>query len=149
MAHVLLRLWVGFRLFFAGVDKFREKGGTGITVANLEKNLAPIADLMRTNSLLPSSMITPYFYALTAGLILVGITSILGLATRFSLFLAGLIFLSLSMGMMTLPDDNTAVTIGLQVAIAAMALVTFTPNKFSVDGLFGGTCCQKPEAKPE
>ncbi len=142
-AHVILRLWVGLRLFFAGVDKFREKGGTGLSFSNLEKNLAPIADLMKTNSLMPGFMVTPYFYFLTLALVLVGITCIVGFATRLSLFIAGLIFISLSMGMMTLPDDNTAVNIGLQVAIAAMALVTYKANKLSVDGFLAGNCCDK------
>ncbi len=138
-AHLILRLWVGLRLFMAGIDKFRAKGGTEFSFANLEKNLAPITKLMTDNTpafLLPKFAITPYFYALAFGLIITGITSILGICTRFSLFVGGLIFVSLSFGIMALPDDKDAVWLGIQVAITAFALITASHNQLSVDGLF-------------
>jgi thiosulfate dehydrogenase (quinone) large subunit len=142
-AHVILRLWVGMRLFFAGIDKFRAKGSTDYSFDQLEKNLAPISDLMKANTALPGFMITPYFYTLAFGLTLIGLTCILGIFTRLSLFIGGLLFISLSLGLMMLPDDNAAVMLGLQVGLAAMALVTLKPNKFSVDGLLGKGCCNK------
>lgn len=140
-AHIILRLWVGLRLLMAGLDKFRAKGSTEFSFDNLEKNLAPINKLMMENTpgfLLPKFAIAPYFYVLTIGLLLTGIASLLGVCTRLSLFLGGLIFVSLSFGIMALPDDKDAVWLGIQVAIAAFALVTYTPNKLSVDGLLFG-----------
>jgi uncharacterized membrane protein YphA (DoxX/SURF4 family) len=137
-AHTILRLWVGLRLFMAGIDKFRTKGATTFSFENLGKNLEPIQKLMEDNTpgfLLPKFMIAPYFYALTAGLIIAGITSLLGVCTRLSLFIGGLLFVSLSHGIMALPDDKDAVWLGIQVAITAFALITSSHNQLSVDGL--------------
>jgi len=140
-AHFILRLWVGLRLFMAGIDKFREKGGTSFSFGNLEKNLTPIQKLMSENTpniLLPDFAIAPYFYVLSFALVIVGLTSILGIFTRFSLLLGGLLFVSLSFGIMALPDDKDAVWLGIQVAITAFALITASENKLSVDGLLFG-----------
>lgn len=140
-AHFILRLWVGLRLFMAGIDKFREKGGTNFSFEFLNKNLEPIKKLMAENTpnfLLPDDIIAPYFYALSFGLVIVGVTVILGIATRFSLLLGGLLFVSLSFGIMALPDDKDAVWLGIQVAIAAFALITASHNQLSVDGLLFG-----------
>jgi len=137
-AHLILRLWVGLRLFMAGMDKFREKGGVTFSFDNLEKNLKPVTDLMTKNTpsfLLPPAIVTPYFYALSFALVGVGLAVILGIATRLSLLVGGLIFVSLSFGLMALPDDDPAVMLGIQVAITAFALITASHNKFSVDGL--------------
>ncbi|MBL9113802.1 MAG: DoxX family membrane protein [Verrucomicrobiaceae bacterium] len=139
-AHTILRLWVGLRLFMAGIDKFRTKGGNEFSFENLSANLTPIKTLMMESTpgfLLPKFMITPYFYVLTAGLIIAGITSLLGVCTRLSLFVGGLLFVSLSHGIMALPDDKDAVWLGIQVAITAFALVTASHNQLSVDGLLG------------
>ncbi|HEY1053005.1 MAG TPA: hypothetical protein VGE39_24715, partial [Prosthecobacter sp.] len=51
-AHLLLRLWVGMRLFMAGLDKFRWGNGADATfsIANYtDKKAPPIAKLMATN----------------------------------------------------------------------------------------------------
>ncbi len=140
-AHLILRLWVGLRLFMAGIDKFREKGGTTFSFGNLKTNLTPIEKLMTENTpnfLLPDAVIAPYFYVLSFALVIVGFTCILGIATRLSLLLGGLLFVSLSFGIMALPDDKDAVWLGIQVAITAFALITASHNKLSVDGLFFG-----------
>ena len=130
------------RLFFAGIDKFREKGSTNYGFDFLSKNLEPISKLMQENTRLPAFMITPYFYTLAFALVLVGITCVLGLATRLSLFIGGLLFVSLSLGLMMLPDDTASVQLGVQVGLAALALVTLKPNPMSLDGLlFSKGCC--------
>ena len=51
------------------------------------------------------------------------------------MFAAGLLFVSLSLGLMSLPDDDQAVMRGIEVAITAFALVTSSSNIFSLDGL--------------
>lgn len=137
-AHLILRLWVGMRLFMAGVDKFRAKGSLDLAKENLEKNLLPIMDLMGNNAIfLPKALIAPYFYALTYGLLIFGALVIVGLFTRLSLLAGGLIFVSLAFGLLALPDDSQGVMRGIEVAITAFALVTARGNQLSVDGLFG------------
>jgi hypothetical protein len=137
----------------AGLDKMREKGGDGFGLSFIEKSMAPIIENMTKYAnahVLPGFMIKPYAMVLPWALLITGVASILGICTRFSLFLGGLTFVSLAMGLMALPDDDQAVYRGIEVAITALALMTASANKFSVDGLlFGGKkggCCAKETA---
>ena len=138
-AHLILRLWVGLRLLMAGLDKMREKGGEhGFGFQFIEKSMAPIVENMAKNAnplLLPDWAIKPYAIVLPWALLIFGLTCLLGICTRYSLLLGGLTLVSLSFGLMALPDDDQAVYRGIEVALTALALMTASANKFSVDGL--------------
>ena len=136
-AHLLLRLWVGMRLFMAGLDKFR--WGNGPTVSfgldNYSKKTGPLAKLMADNSFMPQWACDAF--AATIGYILVpvGIWVAIGICTEFGLLAAGLVFLSLGLGLAALPDDTEVVSnIGLSILIVAAALVTSKAKTFSIDG---------------
>lgn len=146
-AHLILRLWVGLRLLMAGIDKLRQKGGDGFGFEYIEKSMAPIVDTMTANALIPAAMIKPYAMVLPWALLVTGVWCILGLFSRVGLLLGGLTFLSLSAGLMALPDDDQAVYRGIEVAITAFALITASHNMFSLDGLiFGRKCCPKSQS---
>jgi len=137
-AHLLLRLWVGLRLFMAGLDKFR--WGNGPTVSfgldNYAKKTGPLAKLMTDNSFMPEWACNAF--AATIGYILVpvGIWVAIGIFTEFGLLAAGLVFLALGMGLASLPDDTEVVgNIGLSILIVAAALVTSKAKTFSIDGI--------------
>ncbi|MFZ2281770.1 MAG: hypothetical protein WAW39_28480 [Prosthecobacter sp.] len=139
-AHLLLRLWVGMRLFMAGLDKFR--WGNGPTVSfgldNYSKKTGPLAKLMSDNSFMPQWACDAF--AATIGYILVpvGIWVAIGICTEFGLLAAGLVFLSLGLGLAALPDDTEVVSnIGLSILIVAAALVTSKAKTFSIDGILG------------
>jgi uncharacterized membrane protein YphA (DoxX/SURF4 family) len=137
-AHTILRLWVGIRLFMAGVDKFRVKGGTTLGREYFEKNLEPITKLMNENALFLSGnpdLLIKYYHALAYGLLISGALCIVGLLSRYALFVGGLIFVSLAFGLLALPDDNAGLMRGIEVAITAFALVTARHNMLSVDGI--------------
>ncbi|MBE2283647.1 MAG: hypothetical protein IAE77_09355 [Prosthecobacter sp.] len=138
-AHLLLRLWVGMRLFMAGLDKFRWGNGpeTTFSIANYtDKKGPPISKLMATNSFLPESMCTAFGGTIGYILIPVGIWVALGIFTEFGLLAAGLVFLMLGFGLAALPDDTEVVSnIGLSVLIVAAALVTAKAKAFSLDGI--------------
>jgi len=139
-ANLILRLWVGLRLFMAGIDKFRDKA-TKEYVFNtwdvLKKNAQPLYDNMTAETIMGKApmLVSSYVFILAYALIIVGIWVIVGLFTRTSLLLAGLLLVSLSFGLMALPDDDQAVLRGFEVAITAFALVTCSHNIFSLDGL--------------
>lgn len=135
-AHLILRLWVGCRLLFAGLDKMREKGGAGFGWNFVEKSMEPIKANMIQYSILPKWAVEQYAQILPIALLVIGVWAILGLFTRVGLLAAGLLFVSLSLGLMSLPDDDQAVMRGIEVAITAFALVTSRANLFSIDGLF-------------
>lgn len=137
-AHLLLRLWVGMRVFMAGLDKFRWGNGpdTTFSIANYaDKKAPPIAKLMASNSFLPESMCNTFANTIGYILVPVGIWVAIGICTEFGLLAAGLVFLSLGFGLAALPDDTEVVSnIGLSVLIVAAALVTSKAKAFSIDG---------------
>lgn len=137
-AHLLLRLWVGMRLFMAGLDKFRWGNGSTVSfgIDNYAKKTGPLAKLMSDNSFLPESAATAFAASIGYILIPVGIWVAIGIFTEFGLFAAGLVFLSLGFGLAALPDDTEVVSnIGLSILIVAAALVTAKAKNFSLDGL--------------
>lgn len=143
-AHLLLRLWVGLRLLMAGLDKMRQKGGDGFGFSYIEKSMAPIVDTITSNALLPAWAIKPYAIFLPWALLITGVWCVLGLFSRVGLLLGGLTFVSLSVGLMALPDDDQAVFRGIEVGLTALALITASHNTFSLDGLlFRKKCCDK------
>jgi uncharacterized membrane protein YphA (DoxX/SURF4 family) len=137
-ANLILRLWVGLRLFMAGIDKFRDKATKEYAFGNmdvLKKNVQPLYDNMVAETFLPSFMVANYVVVLSYALIIVGLWVIVGLFSRLSLLAAGLLFVSLSFGLMALPDDDQAVFRGIEVAITAFALMTAAHGKISLDGI--------------
>lgn len=138
-AHLLLRLWVGMRLFMAGLDKFRWGNGPEATfsIANYtDKKAPPIGKLMASNSFLPESICGPFANSIGYILLLVGLWVVIGLCTELGLLAAGLVFLMLGFGLAALPDDTEVVSnIGLSILIVAAALVTAKAKNYSLDGL--------------
>jgi thiosulfate dehydrogenase (quinone) large subunit len=141
-ANLLLRLWIGLRLFMAGLDKFREGNGFGNAPGNVTFNWTNyltktdrIAKLMAENSFLPSPMC--YAYAKSIGFILitVAVWVTVGICTELGLLAAGFTVLSLGLGLAALPDDTEVVYIGIHVLIIAAALATSKANKISLDGM--------------
>ncbi len=141
-AHLLLRLWVGMRLFMAGLDKFRWGNGetTTFSISNYtELKGPPIAKLMASNSFLPEAMCNGFANSIGYVLLVVGVWTAVGLFTELGLFAAGLVFLSLGFGLACLPDDTELVSnIGLSVGLVALCLMTAHAKKFSLDGILRG-----------
>ena len=139
-ANLILRLWVGLRLFMAGIDKFRDKATKEYALGDLsvlKKNAQPLFDNMTAETIMGKApmLVSSYIFVLSYALIIVGIWVIIGLFTRLGLLLAGFLFVSLSFGLMALPDDDQAVFRGIEVAITAFALVTCAHNAISLDGI--------------
>ena len=136
-AHLLLRLWVGMRLFMAGLDKFR--WGNGPTVSfgldNYAKKTGPLAKLMSDNSFMPEWACNAFASTIGYVLVIVGIWVAIGIFTECGLLAAGLVFVALGFGLASLPDDTEVVgNIGLSILIVAAALVTAKAKNFSIDG---------------
>ncbi len=137
-AHVIARLFVGMRLFMAGVDKFRSGEGANATFnfENYEKKTGLIATLMSEKSIIPAALCGPYAHSIGYVLLLVGVWAALGFFTELSLLAAGLTFLSLGFGLSALPDDlELSANIGIGIIITVAALVTAKHKCLSLDGL--------------
>ena len=141
-ANLITRLWVGMRLFMAGVDKFRSGDGAAATfnAGNYETKSGVIAKLMTENSFLPAFLpptaIDAYAHGIGYALLFVGVWVALGLFSELSLFAAGLTFLSLGFGLAALPDDTElGVNIGIGIIITYLALNTAKHGFLSLDGM--------------
>ncbi|MFP6874132.1 MAG: hypothetical protein VCA55_11560 [Verrucomicrobiales bacterium] len=137
-ACFLLRMWIGMRLLFAGLTKWKVKNDEGqweFAPSNGEKVMENITGVMKANTPIPESMLGYYATFLPWALVITGIWVIIGLFTRLSLIAAGAVILSLSFGLMLLPDDVDTVRRGVEILIIALALVTVKHNIFAVDNL--------------
>ncbi len=138
-ANLILRLWVGLRLFMAGVDKFRSGDGAQNVTFSLENYATKserIAKLMSENSFLPADMCNMYAHSIGYVLLAVGAWVVVGLFTEFALLIAGFTVLSLGFGLAALPDDTEVVYIGIHVLVVSAALATCRNKGISLDGLF-------------
>lgn len=136
-ANLLLRLWIALRMIAAGVDKFRAGAGDTATfnMDNYKTKMGNIAKLTYEKGFLPKNLCDLYAQPIGFILIGVGVWVLLGLFTELGLLAAGLTFLSLAIGLATLPDDTEVVLIGVHILIVAAALATNKANKISLDGL--------------
>ena len=139
-ACFFLRMWIGMRLMFAGLTKFLSKNEEGSWIFDQEKAgkvMGSITETMKANTAIPEVMLNQYATVLPWALLIVGATVMLGLFTRISLFLAGGLVLSLSLGLMLLPDDTAAVERGVEIIVVGLALMTVKHNTGAVDNLIG------------
>ncbi|MDG1853067.1 MAG: DoxX family membrane protein [Verrucomicrobiales bacterium] len=138
-ACFFLRMWIGMRLMFAGLTKFLNKndeGGWSFDQEKAGKVMGSITETMKANTAIPEVMLNQYATVLPWALLIVGAAVMLGICTRISLFLAGGLVLSLSFGLMLLPDDTAAVERGVEIIVVGLALMTVKHNTGAVDNLF-------------
>ena len=140
-ACFFLRMWIGMRLMLAGLTKFlsknEEETGWIFDKEKAGKVMGSITETMKANTAIPENMLNSYALVLPWALLIVGATVMLGLFTRISLFLAGGLVLSLSFGLMLLPDDTAAVERGVEIIVVGLALMTVKHNTGAVDNLIG------------
>ena len=162
---LLIRLWIGMRLLFAGLEKWKNK----VTVEVEEKvtdpntreetveivqqtfwrydvfaenskeiynaNMGRITSNMNNDSPLRLWMIEQYAGMLGWMLLIVGAWVLIGLASRAALIAAGFVFLSLTFGLATIGADPEIVERGIEVGLVAGALALARYQVLGVDGL--------------
>jgi hypothetical protein len=161
---LLLRLWIGFRMLFAGAEKFWAKTipveGTedlkyGFSWANANYTAKEnIYQVVADNQFLP---LNPYNLLVRFGvdpdkigflemfkfdlwfamalpylLLTFGVTLILGILPRTSIFMAGITFMLLSIGLMSMPDNEGIATLGIHVGLCAVALCLVKQARFNL-----------------
>ncbi len=139
-ACLLLRLWVGMRLFFAGITKWKGKTAEGVIEFKgeyMKTKMDAIGQNMIDHTPIPGGMINMYTSTLPYLLVAVGALIIVGIFTRLSLIAGGLLFISLAFGLMLLPDDTESIYRGIEIAMVAGALALCRYNILSVDNVIG------------
>jgi thiosulfate dehydrogenase [quinone] large subunit len=155
LAFLLLRLWLGMRAVITGIEKFsttvtekkaavNELGEADIAgamvlvktkvygIANYAAVKGALAKALASEPLLPEALRKPYYAVLGYALIVLGVMLLLGLCTRTSLFLMGLLYISLTYGLILLGQDAGVAWLAIHVGLIAGALLLARHNRLAL-----------------
>ena len=166
LAFWLLRFWLATRAIFTGLVKFQgmkdvvkpeyadldaetlealgpeaynKVAGLGLDMYQALPAKGPMSvEGYMASPLMPSFMVGPYAAVLGYALIGLGITLLLGICTRLSLFFMGLLYISLTYGFIILEKSlgeasaAGAAYLGVHMVLIAVALVLAKYNRFEV-----------------
>lgn len=154
LGFLTLRLWLASRAIITGIEKYAgtkasevavtidgEPNAYGLTASASDKvyglgNYHGVPEALRgqleSQPLIPGFALNLFDKALGPLLILLGVTLLLGIATRLSLFAMGLLYTSLTMGLILLKQDAGVAWLGIHVLLIAVALVHVRHNRFAI-----------------
>lgn len=140
-----LRLWLGIRALLTGLEKYAgtvreqvplldEFGQPDIngTMVEVEKTVygfshyhglpQSLADKLAAEPLMPAWALSAYGAILGPLLILLGVTLLLGVLPRITLFAMGVVYASLTVGLILLNQDGGIAWLGIHVIMVVAAL---------------------------
>lgn len=130
LAYLLLRLFLGLRTLMAGLEKF--EANRSFSTANYSENMTRMATGISNNSVIPlwaaKAFALPLGYLLT----ILGLALILGVKSRITLFVTGLVYVGLGFGLMAVQEGEGVAWIGMQVLMFAFALMLVRNERFAV-----------------
>lgn len=156
LAFLTLRLWLGVRAFGTGLEKYTEtlriqkplidpvtgmEDPSGAMVEVTQKvyglshykALPPaLATKFANEPLLPDWALSIFSACLGPALLILGLTTLLGVATRTSLFVQGLLYTGLMFGLMLINQNDGVAWLGIHTLLVAGALVLCTHNRFAL-----------------
>lgn len=156
---LVLRLWIGFRMLFAGAEKFyaqvdvdgvptykfawrnTEQTAQAIYGTIAEHAFLPLNPAIFSNTFFGTQYGEEHFlYQLDLGmwfamalpwlLLVFGAFLILGILPRLSLTVAAFVFMLLSIGLMALPDNDGIAYLGIHIGLVAAALLMVRHARF-------------------
>jgi thiosulfate dehydrogenase [quinone] large subunit len=89
-------------------------------------------DKFANEPLLPKFALATFNDLLGPVFILTGVMLLVGLGTRLSLFVQGLIYLALTVGLILINQPDGISYLGIHIALVAFALVLARNNKFAI-----------------
>lgn len=150
----LLRIWLAVRAIQTGVEKYTGLHGSdklvnidgkpndyGLTEATQVKEYAmshyhgvpeALMKKFQAEPLMNLKMLALYDKVLGPALIVLGLTILLGIATRTSLFLLGLLYVSLTFGLILIKEDSGVAWLGIHMIMIVMALSMSKYNRLCV-----------------
>ena len=156
MAFWALRLWLGARALFVGIEKYAayksvalplidpstgQPDASGVMINVSVKSYAwsnyagipmGLRDKFAHEPLLPKFALTLFDRMLGPVFILTGIMLIIGLGTRVSLIVQGLLFLALTVGLVLMDQNEGVAYLGIHIGLVAAAFVLAQHNRFAV-----------------
>ena len=131
-AFLLLRLFLGLRTLLAGLEKF--EANKTFSFSNYSENMARIGKAIADYSMIPAWATNLFAMSLGYLLVIFGSAILLGIKTRASLFLGGLVYVGLAFGLMAVQEGEGVAWIGMQVLMFAVALTLVRHNRFALVG---------------
>lgn len=147
----LLRIWLAVRAIQTGIEKYSGIKGSeqrilidgkpstyGLSKTDLEKvyglnNYHGIPESMvepfSKEPLMPAFMLPIYDKVLGPALLVLGVTILLGIAPRTSLFLLGMLYISLTWGLILLAQDAGIAWLAIHMIMIVMALSMAQHNR--------------------
>jgi thiosulfate dehydrogenase (quinone) large subunit len=156
MAFLVLRLWLAVRAIVTGIEKFgaykttqepiidkvtgmEDPSGAMLEVkvkyyslTNYSGIPTSLKDKFNHEPLLPHPLLAAFDHVLGPVLILTGLSLLIGLGTRVSLFAQGLLYVMLTVGLILIHQDDGISWLGIHVALIAFALILAKHNKFAI-----------------
>ena len=151
-----LRLWLGVRALFVGIQKYAayksvamplidpttgqpDASGVMINVsvksyalANYAGIPASLRDKFVHDPMFPKFALTVFDHLLGPAFILTGVMLIIGLGTRLSLLIQGLLFVALTVGLVLIDANDGVAYLGIHIALVAAAFMLARYNKLAV-----------------
>jgi len=155
-AFLALRLWLGVRALFVGIQKFAayksvavplidpstgQPDASGVMVninvksyalANYAGIPAALKDKFAHDPLLPKFALVAFDRMLGPAFILTGIMLLIGLGTRLSLIVQALLFIALTVGLVLIDQNDGVAWLGIHIGLVAGALLLAGHNRFAV-----------------
>jgi thiosulfate dehydrogenase (quinone) large subunit len=155
-AFLALRLWLGVRALFVGIQKYAayksaaiplidpatgQPDASGVMVnvnvksyalANYAGMPASMADKFAHEPLFPKFVLVAFDRMLGPAFILTGIMLLIGLGTRISLLAQGLLFIALTVGLVLIDQNDGVAYLGIHIALVAGAFLLAEYNRFAV-----------------
>lgn len=156
LAFLLLRGWLGVRALLTGIEKFGayktiqkplldpatgQPDASGALVelkvkyyalANYSGIPAGLKGKFANEALLPQFALTAFDKMLGPALIATGLMLLLGLGTRISLFVQGVIYIALTVGLILIKQDDGISWLGIHIALVALALMLAKHNQLAL-----------------
>jgi thiosulfate dehydrogenase [quinone] large subunit len=151
-----LRLWLAVRAILTGLEKY---AGTSTSVspvtidgavnsygltdatsakfysfANYHGVPKPLYDKFLAEPLIPDWGLKIYDQILGPALIALGIALLVGFATRFTLFAMGLLYTSLTVGLILINENSGVAWLAIHIALIALMLFQVKHNKLELTG---------------
>lgn len=153
-ASLLLRLWLGVRALQTGIEKFAgskmsdqpvevdgEIYDADLTATTTAKGYAldsyhgipeALRETFEQEPLMMGWALKIYGVVLGPALIILGLTILLGIASRVSLLLLGLVYISLTWGLILIKQDAGVAWLGVHMIMIVMALAWANHNRFCI-----------------
>lgn len=151
---LLLRLWLAVRAIQTGLEKFAGSKASnspveidgvaneyGLTAATSAKHYAmanyhgvpeALMKKFQDEPLMLKFALPLYDKLLGPALIILGLTILLGIGYRTSLFLLGLLYISLTWGLILIKQDSGVAWLGTHMILIVMALHLAGSNRFAI-----------------